>query len=85
MTHDEWLKQWAVRYVQSARSWIADHEREIIELRQSEATATTVKDRDNYAKLLTTHEEMIEEIRIQHTSLQQRAKRRWSVDIPDLD
>ncbi len=83
-THNEWLSEWAKRWVLDGTSEIQRRQKEIAGLRRTLADATDDEQRDWIESLIDQHEGIIKNIRLFHHQWQRRAKRRWQVQMPDL-
>lgn len=84
-THKEWLRRWANRWVEGANAEIQRRWSEIADLRGAVCSATEPEERDWYESLIEEHEDVIDSIRQSHRSWRRRAKRRWDLQMPDLE
>lgn len=84
MTHADWLKRWAQRWVDDAKSEIQNHQTVIAELRSSLNSARDDDERDCIDSLIDQHQSIIDTIILSHRQWQRFAKNRWNLAVPDL-
>ncbi len=84
-THKEWQERWAKRFFKDTTAIIEGFRADVAELQEDISNTQDEAEKKSLSELIEYTQTLIDETVTMYRERQALAKRRWAIELPDLD